>query len=98
MVTVNWMLDEIEQPETVMALNVLEHILVGNSAAPLRKALTIRGWARGFGVVLVDGALPQGLGRRDLAGVVEDLGEEAAGGRWAGSRCTTGSTAARASP
>ncbi|MEQ1768299.1 MAG: insulinase family protein [Devosia sp.] len=48
MVTVNWMLDEIEQPETVMALNVLEHILVGNSAAPLRKALTDSGLGEGL--------------------------------------------------
>ncbi|HWA19877.1 MAG TPA: insulinase family protein [Devosia sp.] len=48
MVTVNWMLDEIDDPETVMALNVLEHILVGNSAAPLRKALTDSGLGEGL--------------------------------------------------
>ena len=39
MVTVNWMLDEIDDPETVLALNMLEHILVGTPASPLRKAL-----------------------------------------------------------
>jgi Zn-dependent M16 (insulinase) family peptidase len=48
MVTVNWMLDEIEDSETVMALNVLEHVLVGNSAAPLRKALTDSGLGEGL--------------------------------------------------
>ncbi len=38
-VTVNWMLDEIRDPETGLALGVLNEILLGSSAAPLRKAL-----------------------------------------------------------
>lgn len=48
MVTVNWMLDEVTEPETLMALSVLEHVLVGNSAAPLRKALTDSGLGEGL--------------------------------------------------
>ncbi len=48
MVTVNWMLDELDDPETVLALAVLEHVLVGNSAAPLRKALTDSGLGEGL--------------------------------------------------
>ena len=48
MVTVNWMLDEIDTPETVLALSVLEHILVGNPASPLRKALTDSGLGEGL--------------------------------------------------
>ncbi len=48
MVTINWMLDEIEDPETVLALNVLEHVLVGTAAAPLRKALTDSGLGEGL--------------------------------------------------
>ncbi|MEO8758612.1 MAG: insulinase family protein [Devosia sp.] len=48
MVTVNWMLDELDNPETVIALNVLEHILVGNAASPLRKALTESGLGEGL--------------------------------------------------
>ena len=48
MITVNWMLDEIEDPETVLALNVLEHVLVGTPAAPLRKALTDSGLGEGL--------------------------------------------------
>ena len=48
MVTVNWMLDEIDDPEAVIALAVLEHILVGNSASPLRKALTDSGLGEGL--------------------------------------------------
>ncbi|HEU5090021.1 MAG TPA: insulinase family protein, partial [Roseiflexaceae bacterium] len=38
-VTVNWMLGEISDPELMLGLGILEHILIGTSAAPLRKAL-----------------------------------------------------------
>jgi Zn-dependent M16 (insulinase) family peptidase len=48
MVTINWMLDEVDDPETILALNVLEHVLVGNAAAPLRKALTDSGLGEGL--------------------------------------------------
>jgi Zn-dependent M16 (insulinase) family peptidase len=48
MVTVNWMLDELDDPETVMALNVLEHVLLGTPASPLRKALTDSGLGEGL--------------------------------------------------
>ena len=48
MVTINWMLDAITDPETMLALNMLEHVLVGNAAAPLRKALTDSGLGEGL--------------------------------------------------
>ncbi|MHB1104617.1 MAG: insulinase family protein [Devosia sp.] len=48
MVTVNWMLDEITNPEIMLALGVLEFILVGTSAAPLRKALIDSGLGEGL--------------------------------------------------
>jgi len=48
MVAVNWMLDEVDDPEQVIALAVLEHILVGNPASPLRKALTDSGLGEGL--------------------------------------------------
>ncbi len=34
-----WLLGDVTERETVLALNILEHILIGNSAAPLRKTL-----------------------------------------------------------
>jgi hypothetical protein len=37
--TLNWVLNETTELETTLALNILSHILVGTSAAPLRKAL-----------------------------------------------------------
>lgn len=48
MVTVNWMLDEITDPQLMLALGVLEFILVGTSAAPLRKALIDSGLGEGL--------------------------------------------------
>ena len=48
MVTVNWMLDDIKDPGTLLALNVLESILVGTPAAPLRKALIDSGLGEGL--------------------------------------------------
>jgi Zn-dependent M16 (insulinase) family peptidase len=48
MMTVNWMIDEQTEPGAVLALNVLEHILVGTAAAPLRKALIDSGLGEGM--------------------------------------------------
>ena len=48
MLTVNWMLDEIDDPQVMLALGVLEFILVGTSAAPLRKALIDSGLGEGL--------------------------------------------------
>ena len=48
MVTINWMLDEITDPQVMLALGVLEFILVGTSAAPLRKALIDSGLGEGL--------------------------------------------------
>ncbi len=48
LVTVNWMLDPVTEAETALALNVLETILVGTAAAPLRKALIDSGLGEGM--------------------------------------------------
>lgn len=39
LVTVNWLLIEKTNPETSLGLGILEHILIGTPASPLRKAL-----------------------------------------------------------
>jgi Zn-dependent M16 (insulinase) family peptidase len=57
MVSINWMLDKIEDPNLALNLNVLEFILVGTSASPLRKAL-------------IDSGLGEGL---TSSGLAEDL-------------------------
>ena len=43
MVTVNWMFDEIADAETDLGVGILEHILIGTPASPLRKALVDSG-------------------------------------------------------
>ena len=39
MITLNWMFDEVNDVELSYALNILNYILVGTPASPLRKAL-----------------------------------------------------------
>lgn len=48
MIALNWMLDEETDPRVQLAAQVLEHILVGTPAAPLRKALTDSGLGEGL--------------------------------------------------
>lgn len=43
MATVNWMIGEIPDPETDLGLGILEYVLVGTPASPLRKALVDSG-------------------------------------------------------
>jgi Zn-dependent M16 (insulinase) family peptidase len=57
MLTVNWMLDEVVDIESDLALGILEHILIGTPAAPLYKALIDSGLGQG----LAGGGLDDGL-------------------------------------
>src|SRR6266853_1017964 len=57
MISVNWMIDEIVDIETALGFDILEHILVGNPAAPLYKALIDSGLGEG----LAGGGLDDGL-------------------------------------
>jgi presequence protease len=38
-ITLNWLLPEVGDEQLTLGLSILEHILIGNSASPLRKAL-----------------------------------------------------------
>ncbi len=57
MVTVNWMFDEPADVERALALDILEHILIGTAAAPLYKALI----DSGLGEALAGSGLDDGL-------------------------------------
>ena len=57
MLTVNWMLTETADAETTMGLIILDHILIGTPASPLRKALI----DSGLGEDLAGGGLDDGL-------------------------------------
>ena len=43
MATVNWMIDQIPDAQTDLGINILEHILIGTPASPLRKSLVDSG-------------------------------------------------------
>jgi Zn-dependent M16 (insulinase) family peptidase len=57
MLTTNWMLAESTDPETILALSMLSHILIGTPASPLRKALI----DSGLGEDLTGGGLDSDL-------------------------------------
>ncbi|MGN6490043.1 MAG: insulinase family protein [Devosia sp.] len=74
MVSVNWMLDEIQDPELMLGLNVLESVLVGTPAAPLRKALIDSGLGEGLtGSGFADG-IQQPYFTFGLKGIADDAG------------------------
>lgn len=76
MVSVNWMLDEVTDPELALSLNVLESVLVGTSAAPLRKALIDSGLGEGLtGSGLADG-IRQPYFTFGLKGIEDDAGDK----------------------
>jgi len=47
-ITVNWLLDEIKDPELYFGVSILEHLLLGTPASPLRKALIESGLGEGL--------------------------------------------------
>ena len=57
LLTMNWLLAENTDPKTTLALNILDHILIGTPASPLRKALI----DSGLGEDLTGGGLNDGL-------------------------------------
>lgn len=71
MVSVNWMLPENNNPELVLALNMLDHILVGTSASPLRKALIDSGLGEDLTHAGFADELRQGMFSVGLKGIQE---------------------------
>ncbi|MBN2499182.1 MAG: insulinase family protein [Anaerolineales bacterium] len=55
--TVNWLMDEHKDPELTLSLGILDHILLGTPASPLRKALI----DSGLGEDLAGGGLEEHL-------------------------------------
>ena len=72
LVSVNWMLDQITDPELMLGLNVLESVLVGTPAAPLRKAMIDSGLGEGLtGSGFADG-IQQPYFTFGLKGIADD--------------------------
>jgi len=66
---VNWLLAETGNPETMLALTILAHILIGTSASPLRKALIDSGLGEDITGVGLEGELLQSFFSTGLKGL-----------------------------
>lgn len=74
MFAVNWLLTETTDIEANMALSVLEYILLGMPASPLRKALIDSGLGEGIAGIGLESALKQMYFSTGLKGIaVEDV-------------------------
>ena len=71
-VTVNWLLDENGDAEETLALNVLDHILMGTPASPLRKALIDSGLGEDVAGGGLEDELRQHFFAAGLKGTSED--------------------------
>jgi presequence protease len=69
MVTVNWMLDAVGNTEDDLALRVLNHILIGTPASPLRKALIESGLGEDIAGGGIDQDLRQAMFSTGLRGI-----------------------------
>ncbi|HEV2122698.1 MAG TPA: insulinase family protein, partial [Chloroflexota bacterium] len=70
--TVNWMLGEAPAPEEALALEVLDHVLLGTPASPLRKALI----ESGLGEEIAGGGLNDGLRQWTFSAGLRGIAEE----------------------
>jgi len=77
MVTINWLLAPIDDPETEFALSVLNTILIGLPASPLRKALIESGLGEDLAGVGLENELRQMFFSYGLKGVAPDLVDRA---------------------
>jgi len=72
MAAVNWLLPVAKNPDTVLACSVLEYILLGMPASPLRKTLLDAGLGEGIAGVGLDSDLAQLYFSTGLKGVQEE--------------------------
>jgi presequence protease len=69
MVTVNWMLEAVGDPEADLTLRILDHILIGTPASPLRKALVESGLGEDIAGSGIDQDLRQAMFSTGLRGI-----------------------------
>ncbi len=69
MLTLNWMLTETDDPETILALEILSYILVSTPASPLRKALIDSGLGEDIAGGGMDDSLRQAYFSTGLKGI-----------------------------
>ena len=76
MVTINWLLPEVTDRELNLALHILEHVLIGTPAAPLRKALIDSGLGEDLAGVGLESDLRQMFFSTGLKGIANDKAEQ----------------------
>lgn len=69
MLVMNWLLDEAGNPQTMLGLSILAHILVGTPASPLRKALIDSGLGEDLAGVGLESELRQSYFSTGLRGI-----------------------------
>lgn len=72
MVTVNWLLPATRDPDTAMTFSVLDYLLLGTSASPLRKALIDSGLGEGIAGIGLETDLVQLYLSAGLKGVARE--------------------------
>jgi len=72
MLVMNWLLPEIRDPELLLAMDILVHILVGTSASPLRKTLIDSGYGEDLAGVGLEADLRQAYFSVGLKGMPAD--------------------------
>ncbi len=72
MVTINWMLTDTGEAETVLGLHILSHILIGTPASPLRKALIDSGLGEDITGVGLEDELQQMYFSTGLKGIANE--------------------------
>ena len=76
MITVNWMLDESSDTDSALALSVIEYMLLGMPASPLRKALIDSGLGEDLAGIGLEDGLRQMYFSTGLKGInVENAGK-----------------------
>ena len=76
MVTVNWLLPEVTDPELTMSFSFLAHVLAGTAASPLHKALIDSGIGEDVSGAGLEGDLRQMYYSIGLNGIHPDRAEE----------------------
>ncbi len=69
MISVNWMIDEVRDIEMALGFDIMEHVLIGNPAAPLYKALIDSGLGEGLAGGGLDDSLRQPMFSIGLKGI-----------------------------
>jgi hypothetical protein len=82
--TLNWMIGELEDPQTSLAVELMAYILIGTSASPLRKALIDSGLGEDLAGIGLEGELRQAFFSTGMKGLAVEADQAVAAGQLEG--------------